>query len=224
MNERHAMVSARTIFWEVDAQRDFMLPGGALYVPGAEKLIPNLDRLAEAARDGRVLLISSADAHSPEDPELHEWPPHCLKGSPGAQILPESLAERRLVIPNDASFALPADLRPYQQVTLEKNTLDVFDNPHADALLARIGPAGLPPFERDPLFVVFGVVTEYCVQCTVEGLLRRGRRIAVVSDAIESLDAAKAQQLLDGWQAHGVRLITTNQALSLAASSLAHYA
>lgn len=218
------MVSARTIFWEVDTQRDFMLPGGALYVPGAEKLIPNLDRLAEAARDDRVLLISSADAHSPEDPELHEWPPHCLKGSPGAQILPEGLAERRLVIPNDASFALPADLRPYQQVTLEKNTLDVFDNPHADTLLARFSPAGLPPFESDPLFAIFGVVTEYCVQCTVEGLLRRGRRIAVVSDAIESLDAAKAQELLDAWQAHGVRLITTNQALSLAASSLAHYA
>jgi len=218
------MVSARTIFWEVDAQRDFMLPGGALYVPGAEKLIPNLDRLAEAARDDRVLLISSADAHSHEDPELRQWPPHCLNGSPGAQILPEGLAERRLVIPNDASFALPADLHPYQQVTLEKNTLDVFDNPHADTLLARISPAGLPPFESDPLFVVFGVVTEYCVQCTVEGLLRRGRRIAVVSDAIESLDAAKAQPLLDGWQAHGVRLITTNQALSLAASSLAHYA
>ena len=218
------MVSTRTIFWEVDTQRDFMLPGGALYVPGAEKLIPNLDRLAEVARENRVFLISSADAHSPGDPELRQWPPHCLKGSAGARILPECLTERRLVIPNDASFALPGDLRPYQQVTLEKSTLDVFDNPHTDALLARIGPAGLPAFGADPLFVVFGVVTEHCVQCAVEGLLHRGRRIAVVSDAIEALDAKKAAQLLDGWQSRGVRLITANQALSLAASSLAQYA
>lgn len=218
------MLSTRTIFWEVDTQRDFMLPGGALYVPGAEKLIPNLDRLAEAARDDRVLLISSADAHSPDDPELRQWPPHCLKGTPGAEILPECLAPRRLVIPNEASFALPADLRPYQQVTLEKNTLDVFDNPHTDALLARIDPAGLPSFDPDPLFVLFGVVTEYCVHRAVEGLLRRRRRIALVSDAIESLDAKKGEQLLDGWQSRGVRLITTNQALSLVAPYLVHHA
>ncbi len=218
------MLSARTIFWEVDTQRDFMLPGGALYVPGAETLIPNLERLVEAARDDRVFLISSADAHSPDDPELRQWPPHCFKGTPGAEILPECLASRRLVIPNDASFALPADLRPYQQVTLEKNTLDVFDNPHTDALLARIGPTGLPPFDSDPLFVVFGVVTEYCVQCAVEGLFSRGRRIALVSDAIASLDAKKGEQLLDGWQSHGVRLITTNQALSLVTPFLARSA
>ena len=218
------MVSERTIFWEVDTQRDFMLPGGALYVPGAEKLIPNLNHLVEAARGDRVFLISSADAHSPNDPELRQWPPHCLKGSLGAQILSECQAERRLVVPNEASFALPADLRPYQQVTLEKNTLDVFDNPHTDALLTRLVQAGLPPFDSDPLFVVFGVVTEYCVQCAVEGLLHRGRRVAVVSDAIESLDAKKGEQIIDGWESRGVRLITTNQALSLVAPFLARSA
>lgn len=218
------MVSSTTIFWEVDTQRDFMLPGGALYVPGAEKLIPNLDRLAEAAREDRVFLMSSADAHSPDDPELRQWPPHCLKGTPGAEILPECLAPHRLVIPNEASFALPADLRRYQQVTLEKNTLDVFDNPHADALLARIEPAGLPSFDPDPLFALFGVVTEYCVQCAVEGLLQRGCRVAIISDAIESLDAKKGQELLDGWQSRGVRLITANQALSLVAPFFARSA
>ena len=37
-----AMPSRDTIFWEVDAQADFMLPGGKLYVPGAEKLLPNI--------------------------------------------------------------------------------------------------------------------------------------------------------------------------------------
>jgi nicotinamidase/pyrazinamidase len=201
-----------------------MLPGGALYVPGAEKLIPNLDRLVEAARDDRVFLVSSADAHSPEDSELRQWPPHCLKGTPGAEILPECLASDRLVIPNDTMFVLPTDLRGYQQVTLEKNTLDVFDNPHTDALLVRLGPSGSPPFDADPLFIVFGVVTEYCVQCAVEGLLYRGRRIALVSDAIASLDAKKGGQLLDAWQARGVRLITTNQALSLVAPYFARTA
>ncbi len=47
------MVSRDFIFWEVDAQRDFMLPGGKLYVPGAEKLLPNIRRLTDAAGGGR---------------------------------------------------------------------------------------------------------------------------------------------------------------------------
>ena len=42
------MVSRSAIFWDVDTQVDFMLPGGKLYVPGAEKLIPNLKRLTDA--------------------------------------------------------------------------------------------------------------------------------------------------------------------------------
>src|SRR5215472_7628336 len=116
----------RPILWEVDAQADFMLPDGKLYVPGAEKIIPNLNRLVEAARQGRVLLVSSADAHPPDDPEFREWPPHCVKGTAGAELIPEARAARRLVIPNQADFVFPDDLRSYQQILLEKNTLDVF--------------------------------------------------------------------------------------------------
>ena len=44
-----------------------------LYVSGAEKIIANINLLADAARQGRVLLISSPDAHSPDDPE-RDWP------------------------------------------------------------------------------------------------------------------------------------------------------
>ena len=36
------MVSRNIVFWEVDTQKDFMLPGGNLYVPGAEQLLPNI--------------------------------------------------------------------------------------------------------------------------------------------------------------------------------------
>lgn len=213
------MVSAKIIFWEVDAQQDFLHPGGALYVPGAEAILPNLDRLVEAARRRSVFLVSSADAHNPDDPELTEWPAHCLKGTPGAQIVPEGLSPCRLVVPNRADFVLPADLAAYQQVTLEKNTLDVFENPQSERLLARLSPSGSPRFDSDVQFVVFGVVTEYCVRCAVEGLLRRGSRVAVVTDAIWPLDAAKGRELLDAWQARGARLVATEPALALVAPS-----
>ena len=76
------MITPKTVFWEVDAQADFMLAGGKLYVPGTEQIIPSLNRLVETVRQGRVFLISSADAHNPDDPELRDWPPHCLRGTP----------------------------------------------------------------------------------------------------------------------------------------------
>lgn len=211
------MLSETTIFWEVDAQKDFMLSGGALYVPGAEAILPSINRLVEAARRRSVFLVSSADAHNSDDPELRDWPPHCLKGTPGAEIVSEGLAPHRLAVPNSAEFSVPADLNAYEQVTLEKNTLDVFDNPQTEHLLARLAPAGSPPFDADAEFLVFGVVTEHCVRCVVEGLLRRDRRVAVVSDAVRSLDAAKGSGLLRAWELHGVRLLSTAQGLSLVA-------
>jgi nicotinate phosphoribosyltransferase len=213
---RRAAVARKTVFWEVDAQADFMLPGGRLYVPGAEKIIPILDRLVEMCRRDHVFLISSADAHKPGDPELSEWPRHCLKGTPGAELVAEARASSALIIPNQAGFALPEDLTVYRQVILEKNTLDVFDNPNTDVLLAWLDRAAPLLFDPDPEFVVFGVATEYCVRRTVEGLLRRGRRVALVTDAIGSLDPTKGQKFLSQLQSRGVRFLTTEQALALA--------
>ncbi|MGA7188454.1 MAG: hypothetical protein WBY66_08160, partial [Candidatus Acidiferrales bacterium] len=68
-------ISKDVIFWEVDAQEDFMKPGGKLYVPGAEKLLPNLRRLTIAAREGRVFLVSHGCIHEANDPEFAQFPP-----------------------------------------------------------------------------------------------------------------------------------------------------
>jgi nicotinamidase/pyrazinamidase len=209
------LVARNVVYWEVDVQIDFMLPHGKLYVSGAEKIIPKLDRLVEAARQRRVLLVSSADAHNADDPELREWPPHCLKGSPGAELLSEACAPSRLVIPNEKEYLIPRDVTAYQQVTLLKNTLDVFDNPNTDALLAMLNPGGAPAFDLDLEFVVFGVATEYCVRCTAAGLLRRNRRVAIVTDAIQAINPEKGRLIVEELQSCGARLISTDQALSL---------
>ena len=205
------MVSRSVVFWEVDTQADFMLPGGKLYVPGAEKIIPNLRRLVDAARQGRVFLLSDADVHTPEDEEFHHWPPHCLRNTPGAQIIPEALADNVHRIPNCADVALPEDLGKFQQLVLEKQTLDVFDNPNTEIVLERLRSVADPDAE----FVVFGVVTEYCVRLAAKGLLDRGRRVALVTDAIETLDPAIGRRTLEELTARGARLLTTEQALVL---------
>lgn len=207
--------SMKTVLWEVDTQVDFMLPGGKLYAPGAEKIIPNVGRLVEAARQGKTLLISSADAHTPDDPEFRDWPPHCIKGTAGAELIPEARAACQLVIPSQEDFAFPDNLESYQQILLEKNTLDVFDNPNADALLARLNISQTPGTAASPDFLVFGVVTEYCVRCAADGLLRRGFSVSIVEDAIQSLDKEKGREVLEGLQSQGARLISMEQALAL---------
>src|SRR6266849_6211039 len=104
------MQSRDYILWEVDVQADFMLPGGKLYVPGAEKLLPNIRRLTDAARQGHVFLVSHGCHHTPDDPEFTTFPQHCVKGTPGARLVPEALAERVVTVPNEPTAALPDDL------------------------------------------------------------------------------------------------------------------
>ena len=205
----------RVVLLEVDAQTDFMSLGGKLYVPGAEKIIPNLNRLVEEARQDRVLLISSADAHEPGDPEFREWPVHCVKGTAGAELIPEARAARQLVVPNQENFVFSADLRLYQQILLEKNTLDVFDNPNTDTLLSRLAVSQKSRAGSPPDFLVFGVVTEYCVNRAADGLLRRGYGVSIIEDAIQSLNERKGREILGELQSGGARLITTEEALTL---------
>jgi nicotinamidase/pyrazinamidase len=200
------MVSPDFIFWEVDVQRDFMLPGGNLYVPGAEKLLPNIRRLTDAARQDRVFLVSHGCFHTPDDPEFKIFPPHCVKGTAGAELVPEALTAKVFRVANDAEAQIPQDLSKYQQILLEKQTLNIFESRHADELVKRLG--------SQPEFVVFGVVTEYCVSFAVKGLLARGRRVAVVQDAIETLKPEDGNKTMADLQQLGARVTTTDQALS----------
>ena len=52
-----------TILWDVDTQFDFMLPGGKLYVPGAEKTVPAMKRLVDAAREAGIVHVEIGRAH-----------------------------------------------------------------------------------------------------------------------------------------------------------------
>jgi nicotinamidase/pyrazinamidase len=200
-------MAERIVFWEVDAQRDFMLPGGKLYVPGAEKVIPNIQRLVGAASKTRTLLVSSACAHSASDPEFQTFPPHCIQGTAGAQIIPEGMARSFTAISNEPLSQLPAKILESPQIVIEKQMLDVFSNPRTSSLVDLLGP--------DAVFVVFGVVTEYCVRSASDGLLDRGRAVYIVSDAIKTLQADEGRATLDHLQFRGARLITTAEALAL---------
>jgi nicotinamidase/pyrazinamidase len=202
------MALKSVVFWEVDTQADFMLPGGALYVPGAEKTLPNLKRLVDAARSGHVFLVSSACHHAPDDPEFETFGPHCIRNTPGARIVSDGLTDNPLRVPNVATFDWPQDFDSRQQIIFEKQQLDVFSNPQAGALVEQLG---------DVRYVVFGVVTEYCVGLAAKGLLHRGHRVSIVNDAIETLDVKAGSGMLDALKALGADLISTDDALALVA-------
>jgi nicotinamidase/pyrazinamidase len=186
-------------FMDVDTQRDFMLPEGNLYVPGAERIIPKFRRLFDFARKNEISILSSADAHTAADPEFQDFPPHCVQGSEGQRKLDETLLPRPLIFPNTPMDRNLLDaVRKHQQIIVEKQTLHVFDNPVTDRLL-RVLPRHA---------VVFGVTTEYCVKNACLGLRQRGIGTVVISDAIRALAPKTEKQALEEMRSAGVDFIT----------------
>jgi nicotinamidase/pyrazinamidase len=205
------MASHDVIFWAVDTQADFMLPDGKLYVPGAEHLLPNIARLTDEARQGRVLLISHGCIHPEDDPEFAQFPPHCIRDTPGARFVPQALAGNLATVANHENSQLPGDLHAQQQILLEKETFDIFESRHADELVRRLNP--------EAEIFVFGVVTEICVRLAAKGLLDRGRRVFLVEDAIATLNPAEGQRALAELRSMGAKVVSTEDAVNRARGS-----
>jgi nicotinamidase/pyrazinamidase len=201
----------RTLLWDVDTQVDFMLPEGKLYVPGAEETIPAMRRLVETARRAGLVHVASADDHELTDPELagepdfrNTFPPHCLRGTTGA----EKIAETKQADP------LPFGLLPFppglvpgliegrRELLLLKKSFDVFTNPNAEALLAALDPDEI---------VLFGVATDVCDDAAIRGFLQRGRRVVFVEDAARGLDEERVAACTASWRERGVELTTVDE-------------
>ena len=187
-------------FFDIDTQLDFMLPAGALYVPGAERLMPGIRQLTTHAAARGIPVVSSVDAHAEDDAEFAQWPPHCVAGTTGQKKVCASLLEKQVVIPTG-----PAEVTLAAQILVEKQTLDLFRNPHMEELLGKLGAEQ---------FVVYGVVTEYCVGLAAKGLLQRGKQVSLVTDAIQTLKGADSARTLREIAELGGKLTTIREVLS----------
>jgi nicotinamidase/pyrazinamidase len=105
------------VFLDIDTQNDFLLPAGALYVPGAERIIPTLAKLNRFAMQNGDILISTACAHPEDDPEFRIYPPHCVVGTVG-QLKPGELLVGQRVF--------------------EKQSTDLFESPEAEDLVSGV--------------------------------------------------------------------------------------
>ena len=196
------VASSDVVFFDVDTQVDFLDPSGALYVPGAEAIVDRVAALNRFAESHAIPVISTTDAHTPNDPEFRDWPPHCIAGTPGQRKPASTLLRDRVIVPN--AIGLP-EIAGARQILLEKQALDCFTNPNLPALLDRLGAQRC---------VVYGVVTEICVKFAAFGLLNSGRRTAIVTDAIKELDASEASKMLAEFHASGGALTTSQEILT----------
>ena len=200
------------VLWDVDTQVDFMLPDGKLYVPGAEETVPAMRRLVEAARAAGVVHVASADDHELTDPEISDepdfrntYPPHCLRGTPGAARIPETEQEDPLplsLVPYPPGL-VPDLVAGRRELLLLKKNFNVFTNPNTNSLLEALDPDEI---------VLFGVATDVCDDAAIRGFLQRGRKVTFVEDAARGLDEERVAAATAAWREAGVRFTTADTA------------
>jgi nicotinamidase/pyrazinamidase len=174
----------KTVFFDIDSQRDFLYPAGALYVPHAERIVPAIAHLNRFAAAHGIPVVSTVDAHAENDPEFAVWPPHCVAGTWGQHK------------------AAPTLLDGTSQIIVEKQTVDVFLAPNLGRVVERLNA------DR---YVVYGVVTEICVLSAVRGLLKTGQPVTLVTDAVEALTAEDSARALEEVRVGGGTLATVSE-------------
>jgi nicotinamidase/pyrazinamidase len=199
----------RRVLWDVDTQVDFVRAEGKLAVPDAESALPAMARLVAAARTAGIPHVASADDHELTDDEIsarpdyrETYPPHCLRGTRGAEKVPET--EQADPVPLALS-AVPDRWLEGREFLLLKKHFDVFTNPNADRLLDLLDPEEV---------VVFGVATDVCDDAAIRGLLARGRAVTFVGEASRGLDEARTAACLDAWRERGVGFASVDQVLA----------
>jgi nicotinamidase/pyrazinamidase len=186
----------KTVFFDVDTQLDFLYPAGALFVPGADGIVKSLAELTRFAASNGIQIVSTADAHTEDDPEFKMWKPHCVAGTTGQQKAAATLLSKPIILQN------PREALEAPQIVVEKQKLDCFSNPKLRPLLELLNA------DR---YVVYGVVTELCVRCASLGLLETGARVELVSDAIKRLNPTEEQKFFAEFQSRGGQLTIAAQ-------------
>jgi nicotinamidase/pyrazinamidase len=202
------------ILWDVDTQVDFMEPSGKLYVPTAKEVAPAMERLVDAARAARLVHVASADDHELTDPEIshapdfqNTFPPHCLRGTRGAEKILETKQRDPLplsLVPFPPGL-IPGLVEGKREILLLKKNFNVFTNPNTEPLLDVLDPDEI---------IVFGVATDVCDDAAIRGFLLRGRRVRFVEDAARGLNEARTTACTTAWRDQGVQFATVEEVVA----------
>ena len=202
----------KLLYWNVDTQRDFMRPDGKLYVEGAETIEPKLKQLTQYAKDKGIKVVNTADWHNANSTELSDnpdfqttFPKHCMMDTRGAEFVPATNPEQPYIVHWQAPGFNALNVTDNRNIVLYKDKFDIFaGNPHADEVAQLLK-------QRYARMVVYGVATNVCVNAAVNGLLDRGFKIHVPTDAIKELPNLPLDEVLKAWQDKGAVLTTVDE-------------
>lgn len=148
----------------VDLQNDF-LPDGNLAVPHSEEVVPAMNRYIQAFERNGLPVFATRDWHPPDHCSFKAqggpWPPHCVKGSKGAEFAPA------LELPEGATIISTATT-PGKEAYSGFEDTDLYD---------RLCASGIKR-----LFIG-GLTTDYCVLNTVKDALSLGYEVYLLEDA-----------------------------------------
>jgi nicotinamidase/pyrazinamidase len=160
----------------VDVQNDFC-PGGALAVPAGDTVVPVLNRYTDRFLAAGAPVFATRDWHPPRTKHFRDdggvWPPHCVRGTRGAEFHPELRLPPAAEI---ASKGMDPDADAYSAFQGETADGRGFGAALRDRGVRRI--------------FVGGLATDYCVKATVLDARQRGLDVVVLEDAVKAVDVA----------------------------------
>jgi len=160
----------------IDMQNDFVRPWGAMYVPGAEKIIPKILELSAEARRHDIPVVHIIQEHRRQKVdyglELLTSPLHCVENTEGAKIIDE----------------LRQNMDDEKDYVVVKRRFSGFLGTDLDLLLRGLGVEKV---------YITGIVAEGCVRATAVDALQLGYRVVLVTDCIAGLTHEGYEELLE---------------------------
>ena len=183
------------ILLDIETQRDFFLPGGALYTPQADRAARQIQRLFAWAKAEHIPVISTLLRVRPD--RLGPFSaPACIEGSLGERRLPRTLLRRRIDFGLRNTTDLPPRVfRQYQQLLFEQRVTDMFTHSRLERLITELSPA---------TFVICGAGVAHGVFEAAVGLRSRRFGVVVASDAVAVLPGEKDEMAILRMEAKGV--------------------
>ncbi len=177
----HPGYDERTALLIVDVQNDFADPAGSLYVRGGDEVVSPIDDEIAAAQAAGALVVYTQDWHPASTPHFEKdggiWPVHCVQGTWGAELHPD------LRVTGDVVRKGSGGEDGYSGFTMrDPSSGETMPTPLGELLRER-------GIER---LVICGLATDYCVVETSLDARRLGYPIAVLGDAIRSVDREAA--------------------------------
>jgi nicotinamidase-related amidase len=187
------------ILVDINTQKDFFLAGGSTCVRNHRRVLVNIRRVIAWARRNGVRVISTCEVYPNHNG--YSEAEYCIDGTEGQKKIHYTVLSNRANFPADSNTDLPADiLRQYRQIVLHKRCVDPFEEPRIERLLSEV---------RADNFVLIGAIAEGSVKATALGLLQRGKKVSVVTDAIGLLNNHEAKMAFRKMKAKGAKLIET---------------